>query len=233
MASDDPFEGFDPVDAMDDEAARIEEHLDRLPAADWLRPSRCAGWTVRDVLAHLAASEDYHHACLDGRVRAFMREMEERGATDIAAFNALGIADLERVANDELVQMWSRSNAETRQRFRERGDGEVDTSVGLYPSRWQAFHLAGELATHADDIFVPIPPADRSSRREWRARFSRFALAESKPELTIETVGTHTRVAGDGVEIEVSDDDLIEAVAGRAPSTQLDARVRTVLSTMP
>jgi hypothetical protein len=27
----------------------------------------------------------------------------------------------------------------------------VDTSVGDYPCRWQAFHVAAELATHADD----------------------------------------------------------------------------------
>jgi uncharacterized protein (TIGR03083 family) len=233
MASDDPFEGFDPVDAMDDEAARIEEHFKQLPAADWLRPSRCSGWTVRDVLAHLAASESYHHACLAGRVRAFMREMEERGASDLAAFNALGIADLGRVANDELLEMWSRLNGETRKGFRERGDGEVDTSVGLYPSRWQAFHLAGELATHADDVYVPVPQVDRGSRREWRVRFSRFALKESKPNLAIDVVGARTRVGGDGIEIDLGDDDFIEAVAGRAPSSQLDPHVLKVLSTMP
>jgi uncharacterized protein (TIGR03083 family) len=233
MASDDPFEGFDPVDAMDDEAARIEEHFKRLPAADWLRPSRCAGWTVRDVLAHLAASESYHHACLAGRVRAFMQDMEQRGAADLAAFNALGIADHDRVANDELLELWIRLNAETRQGFRERGKGEIDTSVGLYPSRWQAFHVAGELATHADDVYVPVLQADRRSRREWRLRLSRFALEESKPNLTIDVVGTRTRVVGDGIEIEVSDDDFIEAVAGRAPSSQLDPDVLSMLSTMP
>ena len=28
--------------------------------------------------------------------------------------------------------------------------------VGAYPARWQAFHLAFELATHADDVGVPV-----------------------------------------------------------------------------
>ena len=32
----------------------------------------------------------------------------------------------------------------------------VDTSTGDYPCRWQAVHVAAELATHADDIGVPI-----------------------------------------------------------------------------
>jgi uncharacterized protein (TIGR03083 family) len=233
MPSDHELMGLDPVDLMDQEAARIEAYLSTLPPAEWSRPSRCEGWTVRDVVAHLAASERYFHACLDGQVSALMEEMGARGATDVAGFNALGIADLGDVANEALVQQWSQDNARTRQGFRERGDGEVDSSVGAYPSRWQAFHLAGELATHADDIFVPVPEGDLDERDGWRARFSRFALEETKPDLTVEVVDGRTRVVGDGVEVEVDDRDLVEAVAGRDPVAPLDASTRAALSTMP
>lgn len=202
MPSDDELAGLDPVELMDQEAARIEAHLSGLPPADWLRPSRCDGWTVRDLLAHLAASERYHHACLDGEVSALMQEMGARGATDIAAFNALGIADTSGVPDDELLQQWSRADADTRRRFRERGDGEVDTSVGQYPARWQAFHLAGELAVHADDLFVPVPDSDRADRLDWRVRFSRFALVESKPDVTVEASAGRTRVVGGDLEVD-------------------------------
>lgn len=233
MPLDDELAGLDPVDLMDREAARIEAHLERLPAAEWLRPSRCAGWTVRDVVAHLAASERYHHACLDGQVTALMREMADRGATDIATFNAMGIAEAVDIPDAELARRWSRANAHTRQGFRARGDGEVDTSIGSYPSRWQAFHVAGELATHADDMFVPVRAGDRAARLDWRARFSRFALAESKADLNIEAAGGRTRVVGGGREVELDDDLFVEAVAGRAHESLLDAAERALLSTMP
>jgi hypothetical protein len=51
-------------------------------ASGWKQASRCAGWTVRDVLGHLAAGEDYHQACLDGTVAGFLARFAERGGTD-------------------------------------------------------------------------------------------------------------------------------------------------------
>jgi uncharacterized protein (TIGR03083 family) len=233
MPNDHELAELDPVDLMDQEAARIEAHLAGLSADELLRPSRCDGWTVRDVLAHLAATERYHHACLDGQVGALIQELVDRGATDLDAFNALGIADVSNIADDELLRQWSRDDADTRRRFRERGDGEVDSSVGPYSARWQAFHLAGELAIHADDIFVPVPDADQAARLDWRTRFSRFSLVESKPDLTVEAVAGRTRVAGGEQEIELEDDLFVAAVAGRADETSLDEAIRTLLSTMP
>jgi uncharacterized protein (TIGR03083 family) len=231
MPNDAELADLDPVDLMEQEAQRIEAHLRRLPAEHWTVASRCEGWTVRDVVAHLAATEEYHRACLDGRVASFLREMSERGGADVATFNAIGIESLRDVSNDDLVGMWSRDDAQTRDGFRARGAGEVDTSVGMYPARWQAFHLAGELATHGDDMHVPVADADQRARLDWRARFSRFSLGEAKPDLTIERVGGGTRVSDGQVDVVLGDHDLIEAVAGR--STTLDPEVRTLLGTMP
>ncbi len=233
VAIDDELQGLDPVDLMGAEAARIAAHVAALPPADWLRPSRCEGWTVRDVVAHLAASEAYHRACLDGEVSALFEGMAANGVDSVDAFNAVGIAGFAEVADDEVLRQFVADDADTRRRFRERGDGEVDTSVGLYPARWQAFHLAGELATHADDIFVTVPAGDAADRRDWRARFSRFALRESKPDLVLEVDHARTRVRGDGIDIELGDDDLVAAVAARGASQHLTPEVCVALSTMP
>jgi uncharacterized protein (TIGR03083 family) len=233
MPSDEMLDGLDPVELMDREAARVEAHYAQLDADGWLRASRCAGWTVRDVLAHLTATEDYHHACLDGRVGELLQQMAERGVTSVGDFNEQGVAALRGVPDDELLRRWSAADAETRRRFGERGDGEVDTSVGPYPARWQAFHLATELATHADDVGVPIAEAEREARRDWRVRFSRFALLESKPDLVVEPVEGGTRVAGAGVDVVLGDDDLIEAVVGRGNPTRIDPTVQALLSTTP
>ena len=233
MTDDAELAGLDPFDILDREAARIERHLATLPGAEWSRQSRCALWSVRDVLAHLTDAENYHRACLDGRVGEFIAEMEARGGHDIASANALAIAALAGRSPQQLLAEWSESNAETRRRFRERGNGRIDTSVGDYPCRWQAFHVAGELATHADDVFVPVSSEDRERRRAWRARFSRFALAEDKPGVAISVEAGGTRVRGEGIEVVVDDDDLIEAVAGRLDTTALDPAAVALLSTMP
>jgi hypothetical protein len=219
MAIDDELDGLDPVALMESEATRVETHFGRLSEDAWQQPSRCQGWTARVVV-------------LLGRVSELMQAMAARGVTSIDDFNAAGIAGLDGVPNHEVLHAFSRDDADTRHRFRERGDGEVDSSVGAYSARWQAFHLAGELATHADDVYLEVAPDEHELRLDWRVRFSRFALREAKPHLNIEATGGRTRVQGDGIDVELDDHDFVEAVAGRA-NTSIPDEVRTVLSTMP
>ena len=66
--------------------------------------------------------------------------------------------------------------AANRDGFRARDGGDVDSSVGAYPARWQAFHLAFELATHADDVGVPVADAEEARR----ARSGRRSSAASR-----------------------------------------------------
>lgn len=234
MIDDRELAGLDPFDIMDREAERLRGFLTGLSDDDWSRPSRCEGWTVRDVLGHLASAEEYHQACLDGTVAQFIQGFADRGAGDLDSANAMGVADYADRDAAELVAHWSDTNAETRRGFRKRGDGTVDTSVGDYPCRRQAFHVAGELATHADDIGVPVTDEERAERLAWRARFSRFALAEMKPSLSIEVGEAGTTVSDGTTQVTLADDVLVEAVAGRAgESSGLDAAARAILSTMP
>jgi hypothetical protein len=71
------------------------------------------------------------------------------------------------------------------------------------------------------------------ARRDWRARFSRFALREAKPDLVLDADQGRTRVRGDGIDVELGDDDLVAAVAGRGESRRLAPDVCSALSTMP
>jgi hypothetical protein len=52
--------------------------------------------------------------------------------------NALGVADYAEPSPAEVLARWRAASADNRRRFRERGDGVVDTSIGDYPCRWQA-----------------------------------------------------------------------------------------------
>jgi uncharacterized protein (TIGR03083 family) len=233
MALGDELTGLDPVDLMEQEAVRIVAFAEQLSPTDWEAPTRCEGWSVRDLVAHLDSTEDYFEACLAGTVSPWIQALLDRGATDLAAFNAALIADRTGVPNDQLVATWAARDAVTRDGFRARGDSEVDTSVGMYPARWQAFHLAGELATHADDMHVPVPAADARDRLAWRTRFSRFSLKEAKADLTIEAADGGTRVRGENIDVVLDDDDFVEAVAGRADGRNLEPEVVALLSTMP
>lgn len=164
----------------------------------------------------------------------FLGTLGARGATDLAATNELGVRDFDGVESEEVLDTWRGRIAENLRRLRERDGSDIDTSVGPYPARWQAFHLAFELAVHADDVGVPIPPEEIAGRVRWQSRFGRFALRETKPEVAIDGDDATTHVRGEGVDVELRNDVFVSAVAARLPGDAgLDDRARTYLSATP
>jgi uncharacterized protein (TIGR03083 family) len=231
MTDDHDLAGLDPYDLMATEADRLDRYFTGLDDAAWSRASRCDGWTVRDLLAHLAASEDYNGACLDGTVGAFLASMGERGVTDLASANEVGIRDLDGVATPELLAAWRTRATANREAFRARDGGDVDSSVGAYPARWQAFHLAFELAIHADDVGAPVADSEAAARTRWLAQFGRFALKETKPDTETEAHDGRTRVRGGAVDVDLPDSEFVRAAAGRAAGDPaLDDATRTYLA---
>jgi uncharacterized protein (TIGR03083 family) len=234
MTDDRDLHDLDPYDLMDAEAARLDAYFSGLGPADWAKPSRCESWSVRDVLAHLTASEDYNHASLEGTVGAFLAAWGEKGATDLDTANEVSIRELDERSTAQLVADWRVANAETRAKLRERDGDDIDTSVGPYPARWQAFHLAFELAVHADDVGVPVMSAEADGRVAWEAAFGRFALKELDKGLTIDAANGTTHVQGDGIDTDLPDEVFVEAVAARlGPDAPLDVEQRALLSATP
>jgi uncharacterized protein (TIGR03083 family) len=234
MTDDRDLHDLDPNDLMDAEAARLDAYFSGLGPADWAKPSRCEGWSVRDLLAHLASSEDYNHASLEGTVGEFLAAWGEKGATDLTTANEIGIRALDDRSTDQLIADWRIANAETRAKLRERDGDDIDTSVGAYSARWQAFHLAFELAVHADDAGVPVSAAEAGGRIAWEAAFGRFALKELDKDLTLDAANGTTHVQGDGIDIDLPDDVFVDAVAARlGPDAPLTAEQRTLLSATP
>lgn len=56
--------------AIDRERGRLADLLDDLDPAEWARSSLCAGWTVRDVAAHLALAQSGAATVLVGLARS-------------------------------------------------------------------------------------------------------------------------------------------------------------------
>src|SRR5262249_34796996 len=185
MPDDAELEGLNPYDLMDAEAARLDAYLSGLDDGGWGRASACTGWTTRDMLAHLAGSEEYNHACLDDALPAFLERLGQAGASDLHPFNALGVPGRVDRSGDEVLAEWRAACGRTRDELRKRDGADIPTMVGPYPARWQAFHLASELATHADDIGVPVSPDEAEARRDWRRRFAVFVLSETKPDVVL------------------------------------------------
>jgi uncharacterized protein (TIGR03083 family) len=232
MTDQSELEGLDPFDLLDIEGARVERHF--LGSPDWDRPSRCEGWTTRDMLSHLAGVEDYNRACLDDDVQSLFARAAENKATDLDSFNAWLVELYGSMPTEVVIDQWRTANAAFRQEVRARGrDGSMTTSVGAYPVWLQTFHLAQEYATHADDMGAAVDEAERQSRAAWRARFARFAIAEQEKMVEIEATGGRNRVRAGSDEADLSDEELIEASQGRLPPDHpLSPALREVLNTV-
>lgn len=234
MTDDSDLLGLDPYELWAGEAARIERHGATLSGAAWDEPSRCAGWSVRDVVAHLAATEVYTRACLDGTVSELFAELTAKGATDLASFNAVGMQEFDDRRPEEVLAEWQTASAQNRAGFRDRDGKMVDSSVGDYPARWQAFHLAFELATHADDIAVPVSAAEEPDRVAWQAQFGLFAFKEHHPDALVDAHDGRVHVKTDEVDADVSEAEWVQALAARVPpETTLAPTVAAALSITP
>jgi uncharacterized protein (TIGR03083 family) len=227
------LDGLDPFDLLEREADRIHQLFVSEP--DWSRSSRCAGWTVRDMLAHLKGLEDYTRANLDNRVGDLFRAAERAGALDVDSFNDWQVRGYAGVPTDQLVEEWRQAQRTNGQALRERGrHGLVDTMVGQYSSWLQTFHFAVEYAAHGDDVYVVVPDEERRERTAWRVAFGRFVLGELDKPVTVTPQEHLVVVESDVGRTELSREDFVEAVVGRLPDAHpLEGPLRKLLSTVP
>ena len=220
---------LDPFDLLDVECARVATFFERLDESAWSAPTRCTGWTVRDMLGHLAFVEDYNRAGLDGTLQELLASIEGDSLDDI---NAWGIRQRADLPAAEVLDQWRTANAAWRVEMRRRGrDGSVETMVGPYPSWQQAFYLADEYATHGDDVGVLVTEAEAAGRDAWRAQFTRYGVEEYERPVTILVVPEGNLVRGDDAEIVLDDHDLAEAGVGRLPADHpIPASLREALA---
>lgn len=222
---------FNPYDIFDTEAARLDWHFQGLDEAGWNRPSRCAGWSVRDVLAHLAGEEAYNHACLDGTVQELLTRVAAEGVTGFNDFNEWTVSQRRDLPVEEVLQEWRTKNGATRERMRALGpDSLIDTMAGPYPAGRQTFHYDSEYATHADDVGAPVSEREIDHRTLWRIAVGRFVLAEQGSKVQVEQTAEQIWVSVDGTNTALSYPEFVEATVGRLPADHgVDPRVESVL----
>lgn len=220
---------LDPFAIFDHEAARLDRYFMGLNEAAWMRPSRCDGWTVRDVLGHLAGEEIYNHACLDDDVDGLFTRLRLGGG--FGEFNEWCVMQRRGLPIAQVLAEWRTGNGETRRRMRALGpDVKLSTGAGPYPVGAQTLHYCSEYATHADDVGTPIEPGEEPGRTAWRARVGLFVLAEhgSSADVTVTRSGYEVRFQGAAARLSPAD--FVDATVGRLPDDHpLDRRVRQSL----
>ncbi|MFI0408309.1 maleylpyruvate isomerase family mycothiol-dependent enzyme [Actinomadura sp. 3N508] len=83
-----------------DERAELAAFLETLTPEQWEAPSLCAGWRVRDVVAHMISYEDLGVRELAGRIA--------QGRFTVSRTNAVGVAGAGTRTPEELLAMLRR-----------------------------------------------------------------------------------------------------------------------------
>lgn len=214
----------DAFDRLDRETERVDAFYSSLQPAEWGHPTRCAGWSRKDLLAHLCGIADYARAGLDGTVAQYSsRDGKRVGYENL---NELVVAELRPLSAADLLELWRGKVADVHPELRARGgDATIDTAVGPYPLGRQVWYFASELAVHADDAGVPVTDDEREDRESWRAWFVLDALEEVSPELEIASDDGWFTVRLDGESTGLSTKDLVEAAARRLPPGRLPMKL--------
>ena len=168
---------FDDLEAEQD---RLEEILGRLDGAQWAAPSAAPGWTVADVVLHLAQSEE---AVIASAAGASLRVGSAPGATVDQIMD-----DLVRGEQAEpglIFRRWreARRGAVNALRAADPGQPMSWVEAPLKPATMATTRLAEHWA-HGLDITgplgIPFPDTDRLRHVAWLAHRSlpyAFALA--------------------------------------------------------
>jgi len=211
--------GLNSFGIFDVEADRLDHFFAGLDAAGWAQPTRCAGWSVQDVLAHLAGAELYNHACLNADLDGFRGMLRAAGiAGGYREFNEWCVRQRRGLPAAEVLDEWREANLETRQRLAGLGrDAPLQTGAGPYPAGLQAFHCSSDYATHADDVGAPVDACEEPGRTAWRVSVGRFALAEQNSPVKIINTERSLLVHLGSVSAELPAADFVAATVGRLP----------------
>ena len=178
---------MDPIVAA---LAAQQDELDRLLRAagdaDWNAATRCPGWTVADVVLHLAQSDELALASLEDRIAdAATRWTTSDGAATIDDLAEASVVQERGAAPQEVLDRWSGAAAAMRDAF-----DTIDLSarvtwvVGQLSARTLATTRLSETWIHTGDVAealgvtqVPGPQLEQIVRLAWRTLPYAFARA--------------------------------------------------------
>jgi uncharacterized protein (TIGR03084 family) len=173
--------------ALAEQQEALTDLLVTLDAAEWAQPSRCEGWSVADVVLHLAQTNEMALASVEGR---FTEEVERLTAglgqaADVDEGAELMVARERGGPPAAVFDRW-RTGAVALRRALDAVDPHTRVTwvAGELSARTLATTRLAETWIHGDDIGVPLgrplPPADRLrhvAHLAWRTLPYAFARA--------------------------------------------------------
>ena len=99
-----PDRGTGVYDDLEAEQDRLDEVPGALGPDNWARPSAAPGWSVSDVVLHLAQTEELVVASVQGDVAPFARDRGRGGSVD--EFAARWVEDERSTPPDAVYQRW-------------------------------------------------------------------------------------------------------------------------------
>jgi uncharacterized protein (TIGR03084 family) len=145
-----------------------------LGASDLQRPSRCDGWTVADVLLHLAQTDEMAVASVEGRLDEWIAQVvagmppAAPGAAGSIDDLAGALVDLERGAPVAARDRYLRSSMAQADAFSGcRADDRVSWVAGDMAARTLATTRLTECWIHTVDVAVALGPEPAPTDRLW------------------------------------------------------------------
>lgn len=177
------------VGALGEQQAELSGVLAGLADDDWMRPSRCAGWSVSDVVLHVAQTNDLALASLEGTFAAVAARLGGGAPGSTVDAAAAGMVATERgQPNDLVLQRWMAGAEALRVEFESFDlSKRVHWVAGELSARTLAATRLAETWIHTGDVAeavgVVLVPADRLrhvARLAWRTLPYAFAKAGRK-----------------------------------------------------
>jgi uncharacterized protein (TIGR03084 family) len=178
----------DVTTALAAQLAELDEVLAPLTDAEWATPSLCEGWSVADVVLHLAQTNEMATASALGKFDESLTRITVGGggtATNVDEGAAIAVANERGLPNEGLLARWRASAADMREALEATDPHTRVTWVaGRLSVRTLTTTRLAETWIHAGDVAEPLgvllPPTNRLwhiARLAWRTLPYAFAGA--------------------------------------------------------
>ncbi len=173
--------------ALGEQHAELVGLCGGLDEAAWARPSPCAGWSVSDVVLHMAQTDEMALASLEHRMPAYLGSVASTWASagDVDDGAGLLVAEQRGAPGAEVFARWQAATGALRDRFATYDPHERVTWVaGQLSAMTLATTRLAECWIHTTDVAgglgVALAPSDRLrhvARLAWRTLPYAFARA--------------------------------------------------------
>jgi uncharacterized protein (TIGR03084 family) len=157
------------VAALDAQQEELDALLAGLDVDGWASPTRCPGWTVADVVLHLAQTDELAVASAQGRLREVAGRWVDptQGTVDDAA--AAAVAAERGAAPAELLARWRAGVAAQREALLARNPGDrLNWVENDLSARTLATTRLAECWIHAGDVAEAVGAALVPSEHLWQ-----------------------------------------------------------------